>query len=674
MSAAAVDDEVPAITIAVAEVLRPYWAPVEASGRGSLNAFFSDVHGKITAWGIASMISSALLLLAYSYSPRVRRTPGWHFLYSSLCEIYVSFGFVLLSLAGDGGHRPGFDLEHAMCHEYNTLLLSILGFDMAANGWRLFMFVDLIVVYHNPFWPHTTRPVYHVIVAGMAGVWVLTIRNTDLLCLAQGDASVNVLTLTWGLVYAPFVLFVLLGGSLYIMVSALLSRDKTNTHLARLTRQRVMRHCLFYLLLYGVLLGVLSAGYANYQYFSTPLATRQTLAYITAALTSGRPVFGFVGWVLINLLGERCLCCLRCERFCCAPPEAAAKASAGHSPSLRAPLLRHLPRESAPSSAAHAAAAAYDAERAEAGAERHAEAGAEHENESVLANRQGVREAGFKEELRYELVSDVAMSISLLAEREAREQLEALDFVTKPDFVTAAGAAASTAESSPSAWPEPLAWMASPGLAPPVPQQPSPVPSVPSPMPERRKARKAWPAREASQGLAISEREITPHTRHTPPVPRGDAAAADASGRRPPQVDHYAVAHFRAIRDAFGISAASFAAAFQRSPLPEGDAVRHMRESVSEGASGSFFYWVKHPDGSDTGYIVKQITKKEKDTLMNILPAYKAHVQARGGSSLLQYLSCHSMRLRWECAGKVYFVVMRNFFPVRTAARRSGGS
>ena len=86
---------------------------------------------------------------------------------------------------------------------------------------------------------------------------------------------------------------------------------------------------------------------------------------------------------------------------------------------------------------------------------------------------------------------------------------------------------------------------------------------------------------------------------------------------------------------------------------------------MSEGASGSFFYWVKHPDGSDTGYIVKQITKAEKNTLMSLLPAYKAHVQSRGGASLLQYLSCHAMQLRWEWSGKVYFVVMRNFFPAR---------
>ncbi|KAL1508199.1 hypothetical protein AB1Y20_004319 [Prymnesium parvum] len=38
--------------------------------------------------------------------------------------------------------------------------------------------------------------------------------------------------------------------------------------------------------------------------------------------------------------------------------------------------------------------------------------------ETWLAMDQGVREAGFKEELRYELVADVAMSISELAERE----------------------------------------------------------------------------------------------------------------------------------------------------------------------------------------------------------------------------------------------------------------
>lgn len=103
-----------------------------------------------------------------------------------------------------------------------------------------------------------------------------------------------------------------------------------------------------------------------------------------------------------------------------------------------------------------------------------------------------------------------------------------------------------------------------------------------------------------------------------------------------------------------------------RSLSESGDSARRLlRESVSEGASGSFFYWVKYPDGSDTGFLVKQITEREKNTLMSILPAYKEHVQAQGGSSLLQYLSCHSKIMDWELAGKVYFVVMRNFFPIR---------
>lgn len=73
---------------------------------------------------------------------------------------------------------------------------------------------------------------------------------------------------------------------------------------------QVMRHCLFYLVLYGVMLGLLSAGYANYQYLSTPFAERKVIAHFTAALTSGRPVFGFLGWALINVVGER-PCCYR---------------------------------------------------------------------------------------------------------------------------------------------------------------------------------------------------------------------------------------------------------------------------------------------------------------------------------------------------------------------------
>ena len=253
--------------------------------------------------------------------------------------------------------------------------------------------------------------------------------------------------------------------------------------------------------------------------------------------------------------------------------------------------------------------------------------------ESWVAISQGVREAGFKAELRYELVADVALSISSLAEAEAQEPP-----VQQRLPPPAAGTAASSTLTPGT---PPLSRNgvgATGGDTPTTPVRGDPaagaVPGSPLCSP--------WMQRNSPAGVFYG-----------------------AGGRLAPErVQHYAVAHFRAIREAFGISPKSFAAAFASS-LADLSARRRLRESVSEGASGSFFYWVKNADGSDTGFIVKQITKAEKDVLMHILPAYKAHVQARRGASLLQYLSCHAMRLRWKWSGKVYFVVMRNFFPAR---------
>ena len=211
-----------------------------ASLRNGLNAFYAETHRDLTTWGIASICSSVLLLLAYYCVPRVRRTPGWQFLYSSVCEIYVAGGFVALSLVGtDSAGTNAFNVEHLLCNEYSSLMLSVLGFDMAANSWRLFMYVDLIVVYHNPFWSNAGKRVYHLIVFLIAAAWVLTIRSTDVLCSGEEDGDVNVLNLTWGLVYGPFLLFVLLGGSLYVAVKALLSREESNNRISRLARQRV---------------------------------------------------------------------------------------------------------------------------------------------------------------------------------------------------------------------------------------------------------------------------------------------------------------------------------------------------------------------------------------------------------------------------------------------------
>ena len=215
------------------------------NAEGLLDDFFAEAHDSITAWATASIVCSVLLLLLYSWFPDLRRTPSWQFLHSSLCEIIVSIGFVVLSVAGSrqlessasDGTAP--DLGHLLCAEYRPVLLALLAFDVAANCWRLLMYLDLIVVYHNPFRPNTARPLYHILTAVVAAAWVLLLSESNLLCGANSSGQLNVLTLTWGLIYAPFLLFVLVGGSLYLAVKALLSRDKSNNPISRLTRQRV---------------------------------------------------------------------------------------------------------------------------------------------------------------------------------------------------------------------------------------------------------------------------------------------------------------------------------------------------------------------------------------------------------------------------------------------------
>jgi len=54
-----------------------------------------------------------------------------------------------------------------------------------------------------------------------------------------------------------------------------------------------MEHCLLYLLLYGALLGALTASYANFRLFTE--VGRGVFIRLVAALTAGRPVFAFLG-------------------------------------------------------------------------------------------------------------------------------------------------------------------------------------------------------------------------------------------------------------------------------------------------------------------------------------------------------------------------------------------
>jgi len=145
---------------------------------------------------------------------------------------------------------------------------------------------------------------------------------------------------------------------------------------------------------------------------------------------------------------------------------------------------------------------------------------------------------------------------------------------------------------------------------------------------------------------------------------RGALLAPDRS-----QAQHYEAATFRAIRVAFGVHPATYARAFP-DDLSEHDSRwrRKLRESVSEGASGSFFFRVVQQDGHGgavSRFIVKQISRAEKQTLMAILPAYARHVAARRGRSLIQYLGCHSVSLRWQCSDKVCLAVVHVWVQVQ---------
>ena len=209
--------------------------------------FYAAAHTDLLVWGSLSCCCSILLLVTYYIFPDVRRTPGWQFLYSSLYDLYASAGFVAIALLGSPSASdaaihlplpPGLlpagvaeddpdVVEHAICAAYLPLFVSFLAADMGANCWRLLMYVDLIVVYHNPFRTTTGRPLYHIAVLLAAALWALALSDTSVLCTSSdGSGSLNLQTLTVSLVYAPFCLFVFGGGTLYSVVAWLLSHDK----------------------------------------------------------------------------------------------------------------------------------------------------------------------------------------------------------------------------------------------------------------------------------------------------------------------------------------------------------------------------------------------------------------------------------------------------------------
>ncbi len=79
------------------------------------------------------------------------------------------------------------------------------------------------------------------------------------------------------------------------------------------------------------------------------------------------------------------------------------------------------------------------------------------------------------------------------------------------------------------------------------------------------------------------------------------------------------------------------------------------KERFSDGASGAFLFF-----SHDRKYIIKSMTSAEREVLLEMLPAYHAHVKNHPESLLTRFLGCHSVSLSYT--GELSFVVMENMF------------
>jgi len=107
--------------------------------------------------------------------------------------------------------------------------------------------------------------------------------------------------------------------------------------------------------------------------------------------------------------------------------------------------------------------------------------------------------------------------------------------------------------------------------------------------------------------------------------------------------DDYQPEHFRDIRQGFGINETLYRKSFMTTC--------HERIE-SGGSSGAFMFYT-----ADYSFLVKSVTKSERNVLLRMLPAYIRHMKGNQDSHLTRFYGCHSI----EMYGQVFnFVVMGN--------------
>jgi len=103
---------------------------------------------------------------------------------------------------------------------------------------------------------------------------------------------------------------------------------------------------------------------------------------------------------------------------------------------------------------------------------------------------------------------------------------------------------------------------------------------------------------------------------------------------------------FRTIRRGFGVSSDLYSEAF-RATCHE-----RMQSSGGGGGSGAFMFYT-----SNYHFVVKSITKAEREVLLSMLPEYMEYLQDHPDSHLTRFFGCHSIQMYHQTFS---FVVMSN--------------
>lgn len=516
-----------------------------------------------------------------------------------------------------------------------------LSSEMASSTWLLIMCSHLLIIYRNPFNPdrHRSKYVFFIVVSSAVNFSLcMYVRNQY--------KEVQLLHIfVFGSYLAPFVIHTLVGGIVHVMVKWMIRvRQQEGIHasISFLSRERAMHSSEVYLLLHGSLhlVGLVLVGIQLAAPCHIDLKTLWTcLVYATCL----RPCVSLFGWFWVNKWGRINIATIveqvqtqrrRLSLPVSRPP---------HEVHAEGVSMTAIRRSSSPSSRRTRAPAPLQ----EGDAAPPREGGAEPPREA----QRRLSGHGFKQELRFELIYDVACSIGDCAKVDL-DINEDEDEGSDDDGSRPAAGAASMIVMGTDMRSMVMGQMGSSGFG----EGEGPGSKA------LRELRKATTRRTLADSGGVS---------------RGAGDLAGYSGRRdaPDQgmsvrsrADHCEPDTFQRIRRLFGISRVVYAKAFPND-LNQSDTnwQQKLKESVSEGASGSFFYRVM--SGSTSGvpsqFIVKQINPNEKRVLVNMLPAYYAHVVAQEGRSLIQYLGCHSLALRWKFSAQVHFCVMRNFLPVK---------